>query len=103
MKNYVSRFLVLIVIAMTVSFSASSQIYVKTRPTHPPVERTAKPGPTYVWIGDEWQGKDGGYTYTGGHWQKPPHRGYTWVTGHWAGHGKDGEKWVAGYWRKPKR
>ncbi|HVY76521.1 MAG TPA: hypothetical protein VG890_16945 [Puia sp.] len=101
MQKQVLRMSVAALIAVAVSFSASAQaIYVKVRPTPPVVVRTAAPGPTHVWIGEEWEARGGKYVFVGGHWAVPPHPGWVWVPGHWRHEGGHGEVWIAGHWRR---
>ena len=100
MQKHLSRVALLAVIALIVSFTASSQIYVKIRPVAPVVVRTAAPGPHHVWVGEEWEPRDGKYAYVGGHWAAPPHPGSVWVPGHWRRHDRNGEEWIRGHWRR---
>jgi WXXGXW repeat (2 copies) len=98
MKKYLSRAVMLSVLVLAVSFTASAQIYVKIRPVAPVIVRSAPPSPRHVWIDEEWEPRGGQYVYVGGHWASPPHRGWIWVPGHWNREGR-GEWWVKGHWR----
>ena len=100
MKKYLCRMAVIAsLIVAGNSFSASAQIYVHVRPVAPVIVRTERPSPRHVWIGEEWETRNGAYVHTGGHWAEPPHPGWVWIPGHWA-HEHRGEFWVAGHWRR---
>ena len=93
------RFLLVLGIALSCSvLNASAQIVVHVRPTHAVVVRTAAPGPHYVWVGEEWVGRNGRYEWSGGHWVLPPHPGWVWIPGHWARRPR-GYVWIGGHWR----
>jgi hypothetical protein len=101
MKKYLIKWAFLVLVVGGVSFtagSASAQVYVKVRPVEPVIVRPERPSPRHVWIGEEWQVRDGGYVHTGGHWAEPPHRGWAWVPGHWS-HDRRGHIWRPGHWR----
>lgn len=100
MQKLLSRLTLASAIVLAMSFTASAQIYVKIRPVEPVVVRSAAPSPAHVWIGEEWEAREGKYVYVGGHWAAPPHPGWIWVAGHWKRHGRSGEGWVRGHWRK---
>ena len=100
MQKNLSKIVLFTALIMAVSFSASAQIFVKIRPTHTVVVRTAPPSPAHVWIDEEWAPRGNTYVYTGGYWAVPPHPGYFWVPGRWVRHGYDGERWVPGRWRR---
>ncbi|HSZ85006.1 MAG TPA: hypothetical protein VK787_03190 [Puia sp.] len=97
MKKHLTRIAILSGIIMALSFGASAQIYVNVRPTPPVIVRTAAPSPDHVWIGEEWEARNGTYVHVGGHWAMPPHRGYIWIGGHWSH--RRGWYWVPGHWR----
>ena len=103
MKRHLSKLVMLIFIAGALitgsSTTASAQIYVHVRPTAPVVVRTERPSPRHVWIGEEWEARNGTYVHTGGRWAEPPHPGYVWVTGHWS-HTDRGHVWRPGHWRR---
>ena len=90
----------LFVLAFTIAFTASSQVYVKVRPVAPVIVRSAAPSPAHVWIGEEWEVRGGRYVYVGGHWAAPPHPGWVWVPGHWRHSAHRGDIWMRGHWRK---
>jgi hypothetical protein len=100
MQKNLSKIVLFTAIIMAVSFSASAQIFVKIRPTHTVVVRSAPPSPAHVWIDEEWTPRGNTYVYTGGYWAVPPHPGYFWVPGHWAARRGYGERWVPGHWRR---
>jgi hypothetical protein len=99
MKKKSIKLLLLFIVLFTVSFSASSQVYVKIRPVVPIVVRPAQPSRDQVWINEEWEPNGGEYRYVGGHWASPPHQGYRRRSGHWQ-HSRHGEMWVQGGWRR---
>jgi hypothetical protein len=100
MKNQLLKIAVFSAIVLAVSLSASAQIYVTVRPVVPVVVRPVAPSPAHVWVGEEWEGREGRYVYVGGHWAAPIHPGWIWVPGHWKREPR-GEWWVAGHWRRP--
>jgi hypothetical protein len=100
MKKKFVKLLFLSAFLLSVSFSATAQIYVKIRPVVPVIVRTPQPSRNHVWINEEWEPNGNEYRYTGGHWGTPPHRGYTYRQGHWRQHNNDGERWVRGNWRR---
>ncbi len=100
MKKKSLKLLFLLFVLFTVSFSVSSQVYVKIRPTVPLIVRPAQPSHRHVWIDEEWQPDHGSYRYSGGHWDAPPHRGYIRRPGHWRRHDQDGDEWIQGSWRR---
>ena len=83
-------------------WSASAQVYVHVRPIAPVVVQTTRPGPTHVWIGEEWDENGTGYRYSGGHWAVPPHPGDTYRQGHW-NHDSHGDHWERGGWGGKKK
>lgn len=99
MKNKMIRLLLAVIVIFTVSFSASAQIYVKIRPTFRVVQRPQQPSPNHVWIDEDWQPRGRHYRYSGGHWERPPHRGYQRNPGHWQST-RRGNVWVQGTWRR---
>jgi len=102
MKKFLSRAMILSIVVMAVSFTASTasaQIYVTVRPPIPVIVRPAPPSPVHVWIGEEWEERGGQYVYVGGHWAAPPRRGAIWIPGHWRREGRRGERWIRGHWR----
>jgi hypothetical protein len=100
MKKFLSSALILSLVFMAVSFTASAQIYVTVRPPAPVIVRPAAPSPAHVWIGDEWEERGGKYVYVGGHWDAPPRRGQIWVAGFWKREGHHGERWIKGHWAR---
>ncbi len=99
MQKYLTKIAVLTAIVMSVSFTASAQIYVKIRPKMPVVERPTRHDRGQIWINEEWRVNNGRYEYAGGHWETPPRRGAKWVPGHWQRNRRFGERWIPGHWR----
>jgi hypothetical protein len=97
MKKHLAKIAILSGIIMALAFGASAQVYVTVRPTPPVIVRPIAPGPNHVWIGEEWEARNGVYVHTGGHWALPPHPGQIWIGGHWAH--RHGWYWVPGHWR----
>jgi hypothetical protein len=67
----------------------------------PPREEVivASPGPDYIWIAGYWDGAPGHYSWTRGHWERPPHGGAHWLPPRWE-RGNDGHyRKVEGGWR----
>lgn len=98
MKKIFNRIVVLLVLAMAVSFTASAQISVTIRPTHPVIVRTVAPSRAHVWVDEDWAWRDGKYVATGGYWAAPPYPAARWVPGHWARR-RGGWYWIPGHWR----
>lgn len=98
MKKHLVKVAILSGIILALGFGASAQVYVTVRPTPPVIVRPVAPSPSHVWIGEEWEARNGVYVHTGGHWALPPHPGYIWIGGHW-GH-RHGWYWVPGHWRR---
>jgi hypothetical protein len=92
-------FALFLVLALGAALQGSAQIYVNVRPVAPVVVRTAAPTPHHVWIGEEWEVRNGVYVHTGGRWAEPPHPGWMWVPGHWVREHR-GEIWRPGHWRR---
>lgn len=99
MKNFVQKAAFVVALILGISFAGSAQIYVSIRPTPPVIVRTAAPSPQHVWIGEEWEVRNGAYVHTGGRWEVPPHPGWAWRPGHW-NHDNRGHQWVPGHWRR---
>lgn len=100
MKNYISKFIVLVAISLSLSAGTDAQITVRIRP-HAPVlpPRPPRPSPAHIWISGEWTWGNGNYQYKDGYWDRPRdrrHRG--WAEGHWK-HTRRGWVWVPGRWR----
>jgi len=97
-KNLVKLMMVFIIVGGA-AFSASSQIYVKVRPSHNRVIRTERPSRTHVWIGEEWNAEGTNYKYNGSHWASPPNQGDRWRKGYWHHDRNHGHQWVSGSWK----
>ena len=68
-------------------------------PPAPPEDAVVlpSPGPTYVWVGGEWEWR-GQWVWRSGHWASPPYPRANWVHGYWIA-GPHGWRRVPGYWR----
>jgi len=97
MKQKVSKIFFLGITLLSISFTATSQLYVKIRPAIPVIIRTPQPSPNHIWIDEEWDTNQDGYRYAGGHWEVPQQVGDTWRHGYWK-HTRRGNIWVRGYW-----
>lgn len=51
-----------------------------------------------VWIGPEWQWRNGTYVHVPGYWAKPYRKKQRWHGGHWK-RTRRGYIWVGGRWR----
>lgn len=71
MKKKLIKLSFLFAILFTVSFSASSQIYVTIRPPVPVIVRPPQPSRVHVWVNEEWEPSGSSYRYSGGHWVPP--------------------------------
>jgi hypothetical protein len=86
-------------IIFSASLSVTAQVYVKMRPAVVVVPaRPVQPGPTYIWVGEDWLLDGNGYKYSGGYWEKP-RAGYYRKTGYWK-HDNRGHRWVPAGWVK---
>ncbi|HZE83196.1 MAG TPA: hypothetical protein VE035_02760, partial [Puia sp.] len=65
MKKHLFRFGLFFALVMAMSFAASAQIYVNVRPVAPVIVRTERPSPRHVWVGEEWEVRNGAYVHTG--------------------------------------
>ncbi len=99
MKKQIFRLAAVLAFVFSLSQAASAQVYVRVRPVAPVIVRPAAPSRVHVWIGDEWQVRNGAYAYAGGHWAAPPRAGLVWVPGHWRATRRRGDIWVPGRWR----
>ena len=97
MKKQLAKIAILSGIIMALSFGASAQVYVNIRPAPPVIVRTAAPSRDHVWIGEDWEERNGAYVHVGGHWAMPPHHGQVWVAGRWV-HRRGGWNWIRGHW-----
>ena len=87
----------------TVSYAASSEVYV-SQPMPPPrveVVQTVAPYSGAVWVRGHWQWRGGGWYWVSGRWSRPARPGTVWVgpryvyrngrhvyvRGHWGGRG----------------
>ena len=99
MKKSLVKWMLVCIIAMGASLTASAQVYVHVRPVAPKVVMTARPSADHVWIAEDWNEDHGNYKYAGGRWETPPHHGDHYNAGHW-NHDKDhGDNWVRGGWK----
>ena len=98
MKKKLSKLFLMMLLAFSVSFAASAQIYVRIRPTFPVVVRPPQPSPVHVLVNEDWQPDGRSYRYSGGHWEAPSRPGYYRTQGHWQ-QNRRGNTWVPGRWQ----
>jgi len=56
-----------------------------------------EPSNEHIWIPGYWEREAGKWTWSKGHWGKPPHKKAHWVKGHWIHH--EGKwQWHKGHW-----
>ncbi len=92
---------ILLLVAMAIYFgiyTGSAQIFVAVRPTRPHYERVVAPSPRHIWIEEDWEPRDRGYVFVGGHWAEPPRANVRWIPGHWRQKPR-GWVWIRGHWR----
>ncbi len=99
MKKKMIKFVLMLIFLITVSFSATAQVYVKIRPTFPVTVRTQQHRSNQVWVDEDWQPRGRHYRYNGGRWVTPPHRGYVRKPGHWEQR-RRGQVWIQGTWSR---
>jgi len=100
MKKNISKIIILSFVALSFSFAASAQFYVKIRPEHTVIAvRPAAPSPRHVWVEDEWVWRNGNYEHVDGYWAEPGPGYHEWVAGHWRESRRRGWVWVPGHWR----
>jgi len=51
-----------------------------------------------IWIGPEWQWRNGRYVSVPGYWARPQRHRAIWVPGYWQ-YTRRGYRWMPGYWR----
>jgi hypothetical protein len=83
--------------AFATRVEAQQHYYVKVRPHTHEVRRPPAPSHNHVWIGSEWNWRDGKYVESPGHWEVPPRGHKRWVEGHWAKASR-GSYWITGHW-----
>jgi len=95
------KLLFLALLATGASLTSQAQ-HVRVRLGFPAGVRIAAPGPapfrSAIWIGPEWQWRNGRYMHVPGYWAKPRYGGAVWVPGHWQ-YTRRGYRWVPGRWR----
>jgi hypothetical protein len=79
------------------SKASAQHVYVKVAPHATVITKPARPSAKHVWVGAEWQERDGKYVESPAHWDLPPAGHRAWVAGHWA-HESRGQYWVPGHW-----
>jgi len=99
MKKHFSKLVILAVLVVASSVSASAQVYVNVRPTYTHVVRPAPPSRAHIWVEEDWAYRGGRYEPVGGHWVMPPRPGSVWVPGRWV-HARRGYQWMPGRWRR---
>jgi hypothetical protein len=93
----IQRLFLALILSFIVS-AASAQIYVTVRPSRPVYVRTVAPSPRHIWIEEDWNGRDGRYEWSGGHWAEAPQPGYRYRQGYWR-HSTRGDHWTPGRWQ----
>ena len=81
MKQKFSKASLLLASVLSISFTATSQLYVKNRPSIPVIIRIPQPSPNHIWIDEEWDHNHDVYRYAGGHWELPQSVGDSWRHG----------------------
>jgi hypothetical protein len=100
MKKYVTRAIMMLIMAISFSAVANAQFVVKIRPAGPIYRaRPIAPSPSHVWVSGNYVWRGGQYVYTDGYWAIPPRPGVFWVEGHWK-HRRGGWVWIPGHWRR---
>lgn len=56
------------------------------------------PSPVSVWIGGYWGWGGGGYHWTPGRWERPPHAGWGWQPHRWQPGPRGGWQMHGGHW-----
>jgi hypothetical protein len=79
-------------------YTTAAQIIVTAKPIRPAYSKRPAPGPTHVWVADDWIAKDTAYVWNGDRWAEPPERNAVWVPGKWK-HTHEGWRWTPGKWR----
>jgi hypothetical protein len=76
------------------------RVYAREGP--PPLRREVivqRPGRDYVYIREHWvYGRNGGYAWVPGRWERPGGRRHRWVDGRWV-HDRRGWYYLEGHWR----
>jgi hypothetical protein len=86
-------------LGLGIGASQAADIVVKVAPPRAVVEhRTARPGPSHVWISGyhRWDGH--AYVWEPGRWEIPPREHAVWVAPRWE-HRQDGYVFVEGRWK----
>ena len=95
-----NKFLGLLIVSVLFSiFTIQAQVVVTIRPALPRYERVVAPSPRHVWVEEEWEPRNGGYVFVGGHWMEPPYERAFWVPGRWVEH-RRGWFWKPGHWKR---
>ncbi len=97
-KKHTNKVVMLLVLMITFSVAASSQVIVRVRPTAPVISRPVAPSPRHVWIEGGWVVRGGRYEWSNGYWMLP-RTGMVWIPGGWH-HRRGGWVWVPGHWRR---
>jgi len=100
MKTFLSKIVVMLIMAISFSAVADAQIVVKIRPAAPAYRvRPPRPSPVHVWMGGNYVWRGGQYYYTDGYWATPSGAGQRWVEGHWKQR-RGGWVWIPGHWKR---
>ena len=100
MKNYLSKIIMMLAIAISFSAVADAQFVIKIRPNAPAYRaRPVAPSRGHVWVSGDYVWRDGRYVYKEGYWVAPPRPRAVWVEGRWK-HKRGGWYWVPGHWAR---
>jgi hypothetical protein len=103
--------LALSALALTIIAPPTSRLFAQARfetqpiiaPTYvavPPRQQevlTEAPAPDYVWISGQWERTPDSWSWSAGHWVKPPFSNAYWVPGYWQ-HQSGQYVWQTGHW-----
>ena len=99
MKKYSWKSFTFLLIVLFISFSASSQIFVRVRPFAPIIKvRTVSPSPRHIWVDGNWVWRGGNYVWEDGYWGLPAPGFHQYIPGHWKMK-RRGWVWIPGHWR----
>ena len=93
---------IFIVALMTFSLTQIKAQHVRVMLNFPVGVNVNAPGPApypdAVWVGPEWEWRNGEYVHVPGYWSKPFKRNHRWECGRWK-HTRRGYIWIPGRWR----
>ena len=99
-KSHLSRFLLLVFLAVLIPVSSTAAVAISITvapPALPVYVQPACPGDGYMWTPGYWAWGAAGYYWVPGVWVMPPHFGLLWTPGYW-GFAGGIYGWHAGYW-----